>query len=91
MTAACAGHPEPLWDAVVDGEDEVERVRRQARALRICGGCPERADCAARIDLRHDDGIVGGIVLPTIRACDSRSWATWQPGRSGLGRSRGAA
>jgi hypothetical protein len=83
--AACAGHPEPLWDAQVYGETAIERRRRQTRALRICRGCPIRTACAAGIDLRHDDGIMGGIVLPTILDKDRRSWETWESGHSGFG------
>lgn len=79
MTAACAGITAPLWDATVDGESDAERVRRQAAGLRFCGRCPVRSECLASVDLRHDDGIRGGHVLPTIHDSDRRS-----PYRNGI-------
>lgn len=82
---ACAGYPSPLWDAYVHGETPRERAARQARALAFCWSCPVRAECAAAIDLKHDDGIRGGILLPTIRDKDRRDWHTYQAGRSGIG------
>ena len=83
--AACKGVREPLWDAIVHGEDEGAQASRHARALAFCRICPVRAACAAEIDLKHDDGIRGGIVLPTIRDSARGSWLTYQPGRSRLG------
>lgn len=71
--AACAGHPEPLWDAHIDGEGEVERVARHTRALTFCRRCPERLACDAATDPRIDDGVRGGRVLPTIPDQDRRS------------------
>ena len=91
MTGACAGNPEPLWDAYVDGEHELEQRTRQARALAICRRCPIREACAASIDLRHDDGVIGGFLLPTIHDSDRRAWTNYQPGRSGFGAILGAA
>lgn len=85
MTAACAGVTEPLWDANVEGENEIERSRRHAAGLRFCRRCPVREACFAAVDLRHDDGVRGGAVLPTIHDSDRRSWTTWEPGRSGFG------
>lgn len=86
MTAACAGHPEPLWDAPLDGEHEIQTTARHARALAVCRSCPIRSECAAQIDVRVDDGVRGGILLPTIRDGKRGSWQTWQPGRGGIGR-----
>lgn len=86
MTAACAGHPEPLWDATVHGETELEQCRRHTRALRICRGCPIRTECRALVDVKHDDGIRAGMVLPTIPDKDRRAWSDWTPGRGGFDR-----
>lgn len=82
--SACAGHPEPLWDATIVGESERQRVARQTRALAICRGCPVRLACAASVDLKHDDGIRGGMVLPTIYDRDRRAASSFQPGRGGM-------
>jgi len=84
VSGACAGNPEPLWDAYVDGEHELEQRTRHARALAVCARCPIREACAASIDLRHDDGVIGGLLLPTIHDSRRRRWETYQPGRSGF-------
>ena len=70
---ACAGHPEPLWDAHVDGEDEAEQVIRHVRALRICRRCPAVDWCGATVDPTVDDGVRAGRILPTIHDSDRRS------------------
>ena len=86
MSAACAGVRAPLWDAYVDGENEHDRMVRQGRALAICARCDVRALCAATTDLKHDDGVRGGLVLPTIHDSQRRAWEDYQPGRGGLAR-----
>jgi len=73
QTAACAGNPEPLWDAHLDGESDRDQSARHARAVTICRRCPMRRECAAGIDPKHDDGVRGGRVLPTIPDRDRRS------------------
>lgn len=84
MTAACGGVAEPLWDAAVDGETDDERTARHLRALVICRHCPIRRECAADVDVRHDDGIRGGMVLPTIPDKHRRGWRDRRPGRGGM-------
>ena len=86
MTAACAGHPEPLWDAHVPGEHELERVARHARALAICRTCPARVWCASVTDVRHDDGVRAGMLLPTIHDSNRLAVSSFTPGRGGLAR-----
>lgn len=71
--AACAGHREPLWDATVDGETEQQQAARHARAVAICRTCPATHWCTATVNPRYDDGVRGGVVLPTIHDSDRRS------------------
>ncbi len=74
MTArACAGRA-PLFDATIHGETERQRDRRHAYALAICDTCPALHDCRASIDWRRDDGVLGGILLPTIPNKRRRNW-----------------
>ena len=82
--AACAGHPEPLWDGAVDGETPVDQDRRHARALAICRSCPVRRACAELIDVQQDDGVRAGVLLPTIRDSHRGSYLSYRPNRGGL-------
>ena len=76
--AACAGVLEPLWDATVDGESERQKAARHAQALAYCAVCPVVDWCEAGIDPKHDDGVRGGRVLPTIH--DSQRRSVWVGG-----------
>lgn len=82
--AACAGVTEPLWDAALAGEHEVDRVARHTRAMAYCRRCPVRRACAADVDVWHDDGIRAGVVLPTIHDSQRRSVQSYRPGRGGV-------
>lgn len=84
MIAACAGHPEPLWDATLEGEEEHERVARHTRALAFCRICPARVPCLELVDITQDDGIWGAVLLPTLHDSDRRATGAHQPGRGGL-------
>jgi hypothetical protein len=64
--AACAGNPDPLWDAHVDGETPEVKAKRHARGKTICRQCPVRNECLAAVDPLRDDGIRGGVLLESL-------------------------
>jgi hypothetical protein len=63
--AACFGEPIGTFFAPVgplknlEAEDDLADVRRCARALRICRGCPVRGACLVE-HLTELDGVFGG-------------------------------
>lgn len=59
LGAACAGHPEPLWDELVHRETAADRTRRHERAAAICARCPAKSECLQSRD-PEDGGIYGG-------------------------------
>ena len=62
--AACAGHPEPLWDQTVHGEDAEEREARHHKAAAICKRCPVAFECGKSVDWTLDEGVRAGVLLP---------------------------
>lgn len=62
--AACAGHPEPLWDESVYGETRPQQIARHNDAVAICGTCPVRSQCLADVNWSIDEGVRGGRLLP---------------------------
>jgi hypothetical protein len=74
--AACKGRGD-LWDGSTHGETVAERQERQRRAVRICGGCPERLPCLRyRLDNPKlaSGGVWGGRVFedPPRSHCDEK-------------------
>ena len=62
--AACAGHPEPLWDETVHGESRAVREARHHRAVAVCNRCPVAFQCGRSIDWSLDEGVRAGELLP---------------------------
>lgn len=54
--AACATHPQQLWDPA-PGETRTQRADRTAAAARVCAGCPENTRCplVVRDPAQHRD------------------------------------
>lgn len=78
-SAACAAHPEPLWDDTLDDEIEPadDRSVRHRRASEICAGCVDRVACfdaAHRRRVPGLSGIWGGALVrwgAVDRACET--------------------
>lgn len=62
--AACAGNPQPLWDAKVHGESDEQREWRHHQAKAVCRRCPVAFECATAIDWTWDEGVRAGTLLP---------------------------
>lgn len=72
MTAACSGHPEPLWDSTLPHETDTQREARHERAKAVCRVCGVREWCESTIRT-GDDGVRAGRVLPHIEDKHRRS------------------
>lgn len=63
--AACAGHPEPLWDDHLHPyEPAPDRHARHQRARQICAHCPALEQCRQAVD-EHSTGIWAGALVGT--------------------------
>jgi hypothetical protein len=67
VTAACAGAPEPLWDAQIYGESEQQQQARHTRAKAVCATCPMRDECLATALIRREEGVWGGRLMNATR------------------------
>jgi hypothetical protein len=61
--AACQGQ-DPAWWVIADGRD-MQWLRDNATAMRICASCPVRAECWADAEAHEDIGVIrGGRACP---------------------------
>lgn len=74
--AACAGHPQPLWDETVHGESRDVREARHHKAATICRRCPVAFECGASVDWSLDEGVRAGELLPPKKQA-ARPRGTW--------------
>lgn len=77
--AACPPRmKEMLWDDRVDDETDAQRDVRHGKAMDVCNReCLVREECGDKVDVKHDDGVRGGHLLPSL-------WAQHTPEESKL-------
>lgn len=60
---------EQLWDDRVEGETDAQRDARHGRGMAVCNvSCPVREECGDSVDVKYDEGVRGGHLLPSLHA-----------------------